>query len=148
MKIAIGSDHGGFLLKQAMITFLKQNDHTIQDCGCYSLDSVDYPDFAFPVAEAVANKTADRGIVICTTGIGVSICANKVDGIRCALCTSVFQAEMTRHHNDTNVLALGAQTIDEDLARQIVSIWLRTPFDGGERHERRVGKITQYEKKH
>ena len=144
MKIALASDHGGYLLKEEVIRFLSDLGHEIDDFGCHSTDSIDYPDFAFPAAEAVADGKADKGIVICTTGIGVSICANKVRGIRCALCTSKFQAEMTRRHNDTNVLALGAQTVSQADALEIVKTWLQTDFEG-DRHSRRVGKITEYE---
>lgn len=146
MKIAIACDHGGLALKRAVIHWLEAEDCSAHDFGCYSVESVDYPDFAFPAAEAVARGEFDRGVVICTTGIGVSICVNKVRGIRCALCTSAFQAEMTRRHNDANMLALGAKTVSEEEAEQIVKIWLRTPFEGG-RHARRIGKITAYENK-
>jgi len=145
MKIALASDHGGYLLKEEVIRFLSKNGYEIQDFGCFSEESVDYPDFAFAAAEAVASGTIDRGIVICTTGIGVSICANKVHGIRCALCTSEFQAEMTRRHNDTNMLALGAKTVSSQDALKIITTWLETEFEGG-RHSRRVDKITSYEK--
>lgn len=147
MKIAIASDHGGFALKQNVIRYLNEiiPDATVTDFGCFNEESCDYPDFAIPAAEAVANGACDKGVVICTTGIGVSVCANKVRGVRCALCTSVFQAEMTRRHNDTNVLALGAKCVDESTAKEIVSTWFNTAFEGG-RHQRRVDKITQYEK--
>lgn len=144
MKIALASDHGGYLLKEEVIRFLSKKGYEIEDFGCHSTDSIDYPDYAFPAAEAVANGHADRGIVICTTGIGVSICANKVRDIRCALCTSAFQAEMTRRHNDTNVLALGAKTVSSEDALEIVGIWLQTDFEG-DRHSRRVDKIAAYE---
>jgi len=144
MKIALGCDHGGYLLKKEVVRFLSEKGYEVVDFGCHSTDSIDYPDYAFPAAEAVACGTADRGIVICTTGIGVSICANKVQGIRCALCTSAFQAEMTRRHNDTNVLALGAKTVSTEDALEIVAIWLNTSFEG-DRHCRRVEKITAYE---
>ena len=135
MRIAVACDHGGFALKQAIVRFLESSGNSVKDFGCYSEESADYADFAFPAAEAVADGQCDRGILICTTGIGVSICANKVRGIRCALCTSEFQAEMTRRHNDANVLALGARTV-----------WLKTSFEGG-RHARRIGKIAAYENK-
>lgn len=147
MKIAIGCDHGGFLLKEAMIAFLTEKGYTVKDFGCFNTDSIDYPDYAFPTAEAVADGAFDRGIVICTTGIGVSICANKVRGIRCALCATPFQAEMTRRHNDTNVLALGAKVTDEATAKEIAEIWLTTAYEGG-RHARRIDKIMEYEKNH
>ena len=144
MKIALACDHGGYLLKNEIISRLKDAGHEIEDFGCYSLDSVDYPDYAFPAAEAVATGKADRCILICTTGIGVSICANKVKGIRCALCTSVFQAEMTRRHNNANALAMGAKTVTPETAWEIVRTFLETEFEGG-RHQRRVQKIMDYE---
>lgn len=144
MNIAIACDHGGFALKSALIQHIAPLGHSVHDFGCYSTESVDYSDMAIPACEAVANGEYDRGIVICTTGIGVSISANKVCGIRCALCCNTFMAEMTRKHNDTNVLALGAQVVDAELAKQIVTIWLDTPFEGG-RHARRIGKIAEYE---
>ncbi|MBR5804815.1 MAG: ribose 5-phosphate isomerase B [Clostridia bacterium] len=144
MKIALACDHGGYLLKNEIIPLLKDAGHEIEDFGCYSLDSVDYPDYAFPAAEAVANGKADRCILICTTGIGVSICANKVKGIRCALCTSVFQAEMTQRHNNANALAMGAKTVTPETAWEIVRTFLETEFEGG-RHQRRVQKIMDYE---
>jgi ribose 5-phosphate isomerase B len=147
MKIAIGCDHGGFLLKQSIVSHLTELGHEVKDFGCYSTDSIDYPDYAFPTCEAVAAGEFQRGIVICTTGIGVSICANKVKGIRCALCATLLQAEMTRKHNDTNVLALGAKVTNEALSKQIVDIWLATAYEGG-RHARRVQKITDYENNH
>jgi len=146
VNIAVACDHGGFALKQTIIRLLESAGNTVRDFGCYSEESVDYADSAFPAAEAVAAGEADRGIVICTTGIGVSICANKVRGIRCALCTSALQAELTRKHNDTNVLALGAKTVSEQEAEEIVRIWMETPFGGG-RHARRIEKITSYENK-
>lgn len=147
MNIAIACDHGGFALKAALISYIESLGHTLRDFGCYNTDSMDYSDVAFPACEAVAHGEFDRGIVICTTGIGMSISANKVRGIRCALCCNTFMAEMTRRHNDTNVLALGAQVVDEALAKQIVDIWLGTAFEGG-RHARRIGKITEYENNH
>ena len=144
MKIALACDHGGYLLKKEIISLLKDSGYEIEDFGCYSTESVDYPDYAYPAAEAVATGKADRCIVICTTGIGVSICANKVKGIRCALCTSEFQAEMTRRHNDANALAMGAQTVSAETAWKIVQKFLGTEFEGG-RHMRRVQKIMDYE---
>ena len=147
MNIAIGCDHGGFLLKEELIPYLRALGHTVKDFGCYEKSSIDYPDYAFPVAEAVASGAYDRGIVICTTGIGVCICANKVRGIRCALCATLLQAELTRKHNNTNMLALGAEVTDATLSKQIVQTWLSTGFEGG-RHARRVDKITGYENTH
>lgn len=144
MKISLASDHGGYLLKDRIIRYLTELGHETVDFGCNAPDSVDYSDFAFPAALAVAEGKVDRGIVVCTTGIGVSICANKVRGVRCALCTSEFQAEMTRRHNDTNVLALGAKIVSEEQALEIVHIWIDTAFEGG-RHARRIEKITAFE---
>ena len=118
--------------------------HEFRDFGCYSTDSMDYPDIAFPAAEAVASGEFDRGILICGTGIGVSICANKVRGIRCALCGDVLSAELTRQHNDSNMLAMGGRIIGIETAKAIVKTWLCTEFAGG-RHERRIGKISDYE---
>ena len=145
MNIAIGCDHGGFTLKGILIDYLTEKGYEVRDFGCYSAESMDYPDMAFPLAEAVAGGAYERGIVICTTGVGVSICANKVKGIRCALCTNAHMAEMTRRHNDANMLALGAQVLEPELTKQVVDTFLTTPFDGGERHARRIGKIAAYE---
>lgn len=147
MKIALACDHGGFALKQSILQFLIEQGYECKDFGCYDETSIDYSDFAFPACEAVADGAFDRGIVICTTGIGVSICANKVKGIRCSLCTNLLTAEMTRRHNDANVLALGAKVVDDATAKEIVSVWLATAFEGG-RHARRIGKITEYENNH
>lgn len=144
MKIAIGADHGGFELKEIVKDFLLEKGHQIEDLGCYSTDSVDYPDYGIKVAEKVSNKEFDRGIVICGTGIGISISANKVKGIRCALVHDLFSAKATREHNDSNVLAMGGRVIDAELAKQIVDIWVDTEFEGG-RHTRRLNKITEYE---
>ena len=148
MKIALACDHGGYALKQSLLTYLSEKGYEIRDFGCYNETSIDYPDFAFPAAEAVASGEYERGIFVCTTGIGMSVCANKVRGVRCALCTTTFQASMTRQHNDTNILALGQQTVDEDLAKQIVDVWLTTEFSNGERHVRRIQKISDYEMNH
>lgn len=147
MNIAVACDHGGFALKSALIPYMEALGHSIRDFGCYNTDSMDYSDTAFPACEAVACGAFDRGVVICTTGIGMCVSANKVRGVRCALCCNAFMAEMTRRHNDTNVLALGAQVVDTELAEQIVSVWLNTPFEGG-RHARRIGKISDYENEH
>lgn len=140
MKISIASDHAGFNLKKEVINWLKESNKEILDFGTYSEDSVDYPDFAVPAAEAVANKESDIGIVICGTGIGVSISANKVAGIRAANCCSTEMAKMARLHNDANVLAFGARLIDFDMAKSIVTTFLETEFEGG-RHIKRVNKI-------
>lgn len=139
--ISLGSDHGGYELKQEVIKFLEKKGLEYKDYGCYNTESCDYPDFARAAAEAVADGSCDRGIVICTTGIGVSIVANKVHGVRCALCTSLNQAKMTRLHNDANMLALGASTVTAEQALEIVDMFLSTEFSGEERHVRRVGLI-------
>ena len=140
MKIAMASDHGGLDLKNRVKQYLEECGHQVVDFGTYTSDSCDYPDFARPCAEAVANGSCERGIVVCTTGIGVSIVANKVKGVRCALCTTSDMATMTRRHNNANVLAMGQRYVDFDTAKQIVNAFLSTPFDGG-RHQRRVDKI-------
>lgn len=145
MNIAVCSDHGGFELKLRLIPFIEEMGHTVTDFGCCSEASVDYPDMAFPMAEAVAAGEYERGIAICGTGIGVSICCNKVKGIRCALCGDVLSAELTRRHNDSNVLAMGGRIIGPETAKAITRVWLDTGFDGG-RHENRINKITEYEK--
>lgn len=142
--IALACDHGGFALKETVKQYLDEKGLTYKDFGTYSTDSCDYPDYAAPAAHSVANGECDRGIVICTTGIGVSITANKVKGIRCALCGDVLSAEMTRRHNDTNVLAIGAGVTGQNLALKIIEVWLNTEFEGG-RHQRRVDKITEVE---
>ncbi len=143
MKIVIGSDHGGFELKQQLIPFVQGMGHAVFDVGCFSDASIDYPDVAFPLAEAVARGEYDRGIIICGTGIGVSICCNRIGGVRCALCGDVVSAELTRRHNDSNVLALGGRIVGLELAKGIVLAWLTTDFEGG-RHQRRIDKIDQW----
>ena len=140
MKIALGSDHGGYALKCDIIQLLEKLGHEYKDFGCYSTESCDYPDFGEAAARAVASGEYDRGIVICTTGIGISIAANKVRGIRCALCSEPLSAEMTRRHNDANMLAMGGGLIGNNMADCIVEAFLNTPFEGG-RHQRRVDKI-------
>ena len=145
MKIAIGCDHGALQLKEALIPFLKSLGHSVEDFGTYSYESCDYSDFAIPAAKAVAQGKCDRGIVLCTTGIGVSIAANKVRGIRCALLTDVDCAKMTRLHNDTNMMAMGAAVVDRELAFEIVKVWLETPFSGEARHQRRINKVMDCE---
>ena len=144
MKIAIACDHGGYALKEAVKDHLTEKGYEAVDFGTNSTESCDYPDFAAPAAKAVAAGECEKGIVICTTGIGVSIVANKVKGIRCALCSDPLSAEMTRRHNDTNMLAMGAGIIGQNLAMDIVDIWLATEFEGG-RHQRRVDKIMALE---
>jgi len=142
--IALGCDHGGYELKQEVIKYLKEKNLEFKDFGTLNTDSCDYPDFAFAAAKSVANGECEKGIVICTTGIGVSIVANKVKGVRCALCSDSLSAQMTRCHNNTNMLAMGAGFIGKNLALKIVDVWLNTDFEGG-RHTRRVDKITAVE---
>ena len=144
MKIAIASDHGAYHLKETLIDHLEIQGYIVEDFGTHSLESCDYADFALPAAKAVANGDCDRGIVLCTTGIGISITANKVRGIRCALCTDPLMAELTRKHNDSNILALGAGITAELLALKIADVWLNTAFEGG-RHQRRIDKIMAIE---
>ncbi|KGR88093.1 ribose 5-phosphate isomerase B [Lysinibacillus odysseyi] len=144
MKIAISSDHGGNNLRKEIMALLDELHISYEDFGPTSNDSVDYPDYAKPVAEKVAAGEFDRGILICGTGIGVSIAANKVKGIRCALVHDVFSAKATRNHNDSNVLAMGERVIGPGLAREIVMTWLNAEFEGG-RHTRRIEKISELE---
>ncbi len=144
-KISIGSDHGGYELKEAVRKFLTEKGYEVKDCGCYSLESVDYPVFVKPVADDVVSGAADKGIVICTTGIGASIAANKVKGIRCALCHNEHTARMTRLHNDSNILALGAAEISVFMAQTIAEIFMTTDFSGEEKHSRRIAEITKIE---
>lgn len=146
MKIAIGCDHGAFALKQKLAAHLEEKGYAVVDFGTDSAKSCDYPDFAGAAAKAVASGECDRGIVLCTTGIGVSITANKVRGIRCALLSDCMSARLTRQHNDTNMMALGAGVVGENLALEIADIWLTTPFSGEERHARRIAKVMEYEK--
>ena len=146
MKIAIGCDHGALALKNALVSRLESQGYEVKDFGTHTLDSCDYPDFAAPAAEAVASGECDRGIVLCTTGIGVSITANKVKGIRCALLSDVMSARMTREHNDTNMMALGAGVVGQMLAFQIVDTWLGTEFSQDARHQRRIDKMVALEK--
>ena len=141
MKIALGCDHGAYDLKEAIKKHLEANGHTVKDFGCFDKSSCDYPDFAGAAAKAVAAGECERGIVCCTTGIGVSITANKVRGVRCALCADCFSAEATRQHNDANVLALGARVTGPGLAVKITDVFLDTPFSNDERHIRRIAKI-------
>ncbi len=141
MKLSIASDHGGYALKEAVKKHLLEKGHEVKDFGTDGTASCDYPDFAKPAAQAVADHTCDKGIVICTTGIGVSICANKVPGVRCALCSETSTAKLTRLHNDANMLAMGAGMTGELLALQIVDTFLETEFSGEARHQRRIDKI-------
>lgn len=145
MKIAIACDHGGYVLKEELCAWLTEQGHAVTDYGCSSTDSCDYADFVGPAARAVAEGQQDRGIVICTTGIGASITANKIRGIRCALCGEPWSAEMTRRHNNANMLALGAGVVGPLLARQIVAAFLTYEFEGG-RHQRRIDKLSEIEK--
>ena len=139
MKIILGSDHGGYNLKNIIIAHLEQQGIEVEDLGCYSEDSCDYPVIAKAVAEKVL-LAGSRGILICGTGIGMSISANKFKGIRASLCSDTYSARMTRKHNDSNILCLGERVIGENLALDIVDIWLNTPFEGG-RHQRRIDMI-------
>lgn len=141
MKVSIGSDHGGFILKSAVKKHLEEKGIECVDCGCYSRESCDYPEFARAAAQAVAGGECDKGIVICTTGIGVSITANKVPGIRCALCCDVTTARLTRLHNDANMLAMGAGVIGENVALDVVDTFLGTAFSEEPRHKRRIAAI-------
>lgn len=136
--IAIGCDHGGFDLKQEVIKYLEQNNIAYKDFGCMDKQSCDYPKFGRAAAKAVADGTCKKGIVICTTGIGISISANKIPGVRCALCSDTLSAKMTRLHNDANMLAMGAGMIGTNLALDIVETFLNTEFSGEERHQRRI----------
>ncbi len=144
MKIAIGSDHRGFEVKRRIIALLRQLGHHMIDVGPEGRESVDYPDFAFIVAQTVSRGDAERGILICGTGIGMCIAANKVEGVRAAPCHDSITAEMSRRHNDANILCLSADLLGEELIDRMVHIWLTTDFEGG-RHARRVEKITRFE---
>ncbi len=144
--IALGCDHGAFDLKEALKKHLDARGLAYKDYGCFDKTSCDYPDYAALAARAVASGECERGIVLCTTGIGVSISANKIKGIRCALLSDKMSARLTREHNDTNMMALGAGAVGEMLALEIVDTWLDTPFSGIERHQRRIDKIMALEK--
>lgn len=144
MKISMASDHGGLALKTQLKEYLQSLGHEVCDFGTFTSERCDYPDFARPAAEAVANGLCERGILVCTTGIGVSMVANKVKGVRCALCTNVDMAEMCRRHNDANILAMGQKYVDFSAAKQMAEVFLSTPFDGG-RHINRVDKIMSTE---
>jgi ribose 5-phosphate isomerase B len=145
MKIAIGADHAGYRLKDEIVPFLLSLGHELVDVGCSCEDSVDYPDYAVPVCDQVVSGKVERGILICGTGIGMSITANKTPGIRCALVHDMFSAKATREHNDTNVLAMGERVIGPGIAKEIVNIWLETPFSKGERHQNRINKMMALE---
>lgn len=144
MNIALASDHGGFALKEHLKTWLEGQGHAVTDCGTFSTESCDYPDFGLAAARAVASGQCQRGIVVCTTGIGISIAANKVRGIRCALCRDLLSAQLTRRHNDANMLALAGGFTGELEAEHITDAFLTTEFEGG-RHRRRVDKLMEIE---
>ena len=146
MKISIGCDHGALALKNTVKEHLQAQGHEVVDFGTHTLESCDYPEIAVATASAVASGECERGIVMCTTGIGMSIAANKVSGARCALLSDLMSARLTREHNDTNMMALGAGVVGEMLALQIVDTWLTTPFSGGERHVRRNAKVAALDK--
>lgn len=145
MKISIGCDHSALEVKNELIIYLESLGHEVIDHGTYTKDSCDYTDYGYLVAKDIKDKKVDRGIVICYTGIGMSIIANKVKGVRCALVSSKDAALLTREHNDTNCLALSAKYSGMALIKEIVSVWLETPFSNNERHQRRIDKITKYE---
>ena len=147
MKISIGCDHSALELKDAIITHLESLGHVVLDKGTYTKDSCDYTDYGYLVAKDIKDGVVERGIVICYTGIGMSIIANKVKGVRCALVGSKDAATLTREHNDTNCLALSAKYTGIPLAKEIVDVWLNTEFSNNERHQRRINKITEYEEK-
>ncbi len=144
MKIAIGSDHRGVAARRRLIGFLERQGHEITDCGSHDEEAVDYPDVAADVARRVAHGTADRGILLCCTGVGMAIAANKVPGVRAATCHDEVAAEMSRRHNDLNVLCLAAEMVGAEQQEKMTELWLSTPFEGG-RHERRVSKIAELE---
>ncbi|HIX49965.1 MAG TPA: ribose 5-phosphate isomerase B [Candidatus Borkfalkia faecavium] len=147
MKIAVACDHGGLALKQVLLDYLQKNGYEVCDFGTNTADSCDYPDHALPAAEAVARGECERGILICSTGIGISIAANKVRGIRCAHCHDTYSAKYTRLHNDANMIAFGQKIIGDGLMLEIVDTFLHTEFEGG-RHQRRVDKISAIEEKY
>ena len=146
MKIAVGCDHGALTLKNKVVSHLLQRGFQVEDVGTYTPDSCDYADYAAAAARLVASGACQRGIVLCTTGIGVAITANKVKGIRCAQLSDLMSARLTREHNDTNMMALGAAIVGEGLALEIVDTWLDTAFSHGERHQRRIDKVMALEK--
>lgn len=145
MKIGFGSDHGGYTLKAKLIALAQELGHETVDFGTNTPDSVDYPDYVSPVAAGVSKGELDRGVVLCNTGIGASITANKARDVRCALCSDPLSARLTREHNDTNMLALGACMIGDSMAEEILRVWLTTAFSGGERHCRRLEKMKEFE---
>ena len=145
MKIALGGDHGGYELKEQIKTWLTEMGYEYEDFGCYSTASCDYPEFAAAAARAVAGGSCEKGIVVCTTGIGISIAANKIKGIRCAHCADCLQAQLTREHNDANMMAIGAGFTGPHMAKEMVKVFLTTAFSGGERHVRRVNGVKALE---
>jgi len=147
MKVALGADHAGLELKEALKAWLIEHGHQVLDFGTYSPESVDYPDYALQVGEAVTEGKAERGLLVCGTGVGMAMTANKVPGIRAAFCPDLFTARLSREHNDANVLALGGRLMGRELATEILQVWLTTPFTGG-RHQRRVEKISQIEQRY
>lgn len=147
MKVAIGADHGGFRLKEELKGYIVSLGHEVEDVGSYCADAVDYPDYALPVCEKVASGSSERGILICGTGIGMTIAANKIPNIRCALVHDMFSAKATREHNDSNVLAMGERVVGPGIAQEIVRIWLETEFSQAARHEQRISKINSLEEK-
>ncbi len=140
MKLAVGSDHAGFGLKEEIKSLLESEGHAVEDCGCYNEESCDYPDFAHKLCDALQNEKVERGILVCGTGLGMSYTANRHNGIRAALCMNVEMAEMSRAHNDANVLVLGSRITGANVAKKILRAWMETPFDGG-RHLKRILKI-------
>lgn len=146
MRIALACDHRGYVAKERLKSYLVELGHEVEDFGVHNANSADYPDTVCPAAESIRERRSDRGIMMCGTGIGCSIAANKVTGVRAGLCHDELTASLSRRHNDTNALCLSADLIGEELIRRIVSVWLETPFEGG-RHERRINKIRDYENK-
>ncbi|HEY9784615.1 MAG TPA: ribose 5-phosphate isomerase B [Candidatus Obscuribacterales bacterium] len=147
-RIALGADHGGYVLKEKIKEFLQEHGNYVQDFGTFSEESVDYPDYALLVGEAIVGGTADLGILICGSGVGVTVAANKIRGIRAGMCHDTFSAHQGREDDDTNVLCLGARVIGPNLALDIVKTWLDAKFSGAERHIRRLRKVHEIEKKH
>ena len=146
MKLAIGSDHVGLELKPIIIDYLKELGHEVEDFGPYTAERTDYPVYGKKVAEEVVSGNFDLGILICGTGVGISIAANKVNGIRAVVCSDCYTAKLSRLHNDSNIWSLGARVVGKDLAKMIVEIWLETPYEGG-RHQKRLDLIAEIEKK-
>ena len=145
VRVAIGADHGGFALKATLIPLLQAAGCEVADLGTHSPEPCDYPAIGWKVASALAAGQCDRGVLLCKSGVGIAIVANKVPGIRAAVCQTLHDARRSRSHNDANVLVLGAETLSQQQAKRIVQMWLRTPFEAGGRHERRVGQITAIE---